>query len=109
MDGSDMDSTLPQKKGPWGWTVARLVIGFIIPLPILFLVWLGLAINNTYFRDTFDPGAYLIETSIYYGPAIAIGVLVMLLRIRHGRADKIACLIGGAILLLVLTWFTYIT
>jgi len=91
-----------------GWTVGRLLIGLLIPAPFLIIAWAAVAVNNTYFRDEWDPVAFWLNSMVVIGPAIIVAGFVIFFRFRRPKADKMATVAGGAIFFLInaiLVWW----
>ena len=76
-------------------------MGFAIPIPFLFLFWLGWAINNEYFRDTYDEAAYLREGLLYCVPLIFAGGLVAFFKFKSRKAGRVALVTAAVILLAI--------
>jgi vacuolar-type H+-ATPase subunit I/STV1 len=85
-----------------GWTAGRVLVGLLIPAPLLVLTWVAVAVNNTYFRDEFDPAAFWLESMIFNGPVMLFAGFIMFFRFRRATADRMATLVGGAIFFLML-------
>jgi vacuolar-type H+-ATPase subunit I/STV1 len=92
----------PVSRSTTGWTAGRVLVGLLIPAPFLILAWAAAAVNNTYFRDEWDPLAFWLNSMIVIGPAIIVAGLVMFFRFRRPEADRMGTLAGGAIFFLVL-------
>ena len=97
-----MRERLAVSRRTTGWTAGRVLLGLLIPAPFLFLTLMADSINRTYFRDTFDPVAFWVESMIVNGPAIAVAGFVMFFRFRSPGDDRIATLAGGGLVLLAL-------
>ncbi|QZD95268.1 hypothetical protein [Qipengyuania gelatinilytica] len=91
-----------EDRAPIKLKVFRVVLGIAIPAPLLFLSWLGWAINNTYFRDSYDEAAYLRTAALYCAPLVLAGGLVAFVKLNSLKAGRVA-LVAGAILLAVIS------
>lgn len=86
-----------QRKASWGWSIARLVFGALVPLPFLAVTLVFDGINSFYFPDEHDHVVFWLESMIYNGPAIMVGGLIMFLKFRSARVDPIATGIGAVL------------
>ncbi|MEM6475734.1 MAG: hypothetical protein AAF687_06165 [Pseudomonadota bacterium] len=83
------------------WQLLRVLIGLAVPIPFLFSTWLGLAINNTYFPDTFDAQTYLLRSLVFNVPCLIVAGFIMFWKFKSRRAGKLACAAGIVSLLLI--------
>ncbi len=79
---------------------ARVAVGFFILLWSLGMVWMGYAVNNTYFPD-FDKGRYFLTSAVVVLFSGGIGSVVSFYRFGSVRAGKVA-IVGGLALLVAL-------